>query len=256
MFIQRITLLLGLLLSLSTVPCFSAQAERELYFRENLARAKPGDFLVTMQNKNLTVLLIRSKTGGELSIEEITIPACRIQGKQFSWRNWVKEGAPGNTSWLMYTLDLSTGAMVRSFSFTRNEWVNIPQTQNFLSTLLNLQFKPVADRDRKRAGVTPSGDARDRRTFWQPKLILDGSAVDGVTFDAWKTRWPKDGSDLAGKIIEVYVPQENDRYPSYFPYWLQVSGIVGNAKVRIVDSGTGLIQQPADLPTYQQQQTR
>lgn len=243
-------ILTGIYFLLMIFPCFAATGEKVLYLRENLFRANPGDYLVTMQNKNYTVLVIRSKENGELSIEEITIPTCRISGNNMSWRTWVQQGAPGNTSWVMYTVELATGDIVRNYSFTRNQWVTIPQAQNFLSTLLNLQFKAVADRDRKRAGVTPSGDSRDRRSFWQPKLILDGRVIEGVTFDAWKTRWPKDGTDLSGKIIEVYVPNESDKYPSYFPYWLQVSGVVGNAKVRIVDSGTGLSAQQA--PTYQQ----
>jgi hypothetical protein len=45
----------------------------------------------------------------------------------------------------------------------------------------------------------------------------------------------------SGKSIEVYVPHENNKYPSYFPYWLQISGLISNAKVRIIDSGTGMI---------------
>jgi hypothetical protein len=67
---------------------------------------------------------------------------------------------------------------------------------------------------------------------------VDGNNIPAVPFEAWQTHWPKDGTDLSGKSIEVYVPQENDKYPSYFPYWLQISGMVGNAKVRIVDSGS------------------
>lgn len=219
---------------------FPLMADSELLLRENLGRAQPGDYLVTAQNKNYTILIIRSKENEFLSIEEITMPMSRVSSDSFSWRNWVEKGAPGHTCWVMYTIHLPSGTMQQTFSFTKNEWVTIPQSQNFLSTLLNLHLKKVADNERKRIGPPPSSDTVDRRAYWQPSLVVDGKKIQGVAFDAWRTRWPKDGSDLSGKIIEVYVPRDNNRYPSYFPYWLQVSGVVGNAKVRIVDSGTQL----------------
>lgn len=214
--------------------------EKDLLLRNNLDRAQTGDFLVTAQNKNYTILIVRSKEGEQLSIEEITMPMSRVPKENFSWRNWVEKKAPGHTCWVMYMINLPSGQVQQTYSFTKNEWVTIPQSQNFLSTLLNLKLKRIDDSERKKVGPPPASDSFDRRSYWQPSLIVDGKTIKGVTFDAWRTRWPKDGSDLSGKIIEVYVPKENDKYPSYFPYWLQVSGVVGNAKVRIVDSGTGL----------------
>lgn len=214
--------------------------EIELSLRHNLNRAQPGDYLVTTQNKNYTLLLVRNKDAELLTFEEITLPMSRMPSGSFSWKNWVQMGAPGNTSWLMYTIHLPSGKVQQTFSFTRNEWITAPQSQHFLSTLLNLSLKRVPDRERKRVGPPPASDHLDRRPFWQPRLVVNGQVVREVSFSAWRTRWPKDGSDLAGKIIEVYIPEDNDKYPSYFPYWLQVGEGVGNAKVRIVDSGTGL----------------
>lgn len=227
------------LFMISATVVFCEQAEMML--RDNLVKAKPGDFLVTAQNKNYTVLLIRSKENNLLNIEEITVPMSRIPNEGFSWRNWVQQGAQGNTCWLMYTIYLPTGTLQQVFSFTKNEWVVIPQSQNFMSTLLNLRLKQIPFDERKKVGPPPASDSPDRRTDWQPRLVVDGQTIKGVVFESWRTKWPKDGSELSGKIIEVYVPKENDKYPSYFPYWLQVSGVIGNAKVRIVDSGTNLV---------------
>lgn len=220
-------------------------AGNELLLRDNLKRAQQGDFLVSTQNKNYTVLLIRGKDGEQLYIEEITLPSSRLPKSPFSWRKWVEGGAPGHTCWLMYTVHLPTGIMQQTYSYTRNEWVTIPQSQNFFSTLLNLKLNKIDDSERKKVGPPPAADSRDRRRTWQPDLVVDGSVIKGVTFDAWRTRWPNDGTDLSGKVIEVYVPQDSDKYPAYFPYWLQISGIVGNAKVRIVDSGSGLVSPKA-----------
>jgi len=231
--------LAGLLFSiLCTISLFGA--EPELLLRQNLSRAQPGDYLVTEQNKNYTLLIIRNRDDQFVNIEEITVPVCRVSSRAFSWRNWIEKGAPGNTSWIMYTIHLASGTVQQTFSFTKNEWITIPQSQHFLSTLLNLPLKRVSDRERKKIGPPPASDHPDRRPYWQPRLVAEGKPIPGVAFEAWRARWPKDGSDLAGKTLEIYIPQENEKYPSYFPYWLQVYGVVGNAKVRIVDSGTAL----------------
>jgi len=224
-------------------PVFSQATEKELVLKDNLKRAHAGDYLVTAQNKNYTILWVRGKEDTRLTFEEITVPMTQVSEKNFSWRRWLTEGSPGQTCRVMYTIDLATGSMQQAYSYTKNEWVSIPQSQNFMATLLNLQLRLIPQSDRKKVGPPPPSDTQDRRSYWQPKVIVDGKEVEGVAFEAWKTRWPKDGSDLAGKVIEIYVPRENEKYPSYFPYWLQVSGIVGKAKVRIVDSGSNLFEQ-------------
>lgn len=222
-------------------------SEEELILRNNLQRAQPGDFLVTAQNKNYTMLLIRNKDTNTLNIEEITVPSQRVSKKSFSWRQWVEKGAPGHTCWIMYAVYLPTGTIQHTFSFTKNEWISIPQSQSFLSTLLNLPLKLIPPSERKKVGPKPHSDSQDRRSVWQPPLIVDGQKIPGVLFDGWRTHWPKDGTDLSGKLIEIYLPKENSTYPAYFPYWLQVSGFIGKAKVRIVDSGSQL-ESPARLP--------
>ncbi len=239
-----LTLACGLFLFIAPIA-----AEIELQLRDNLKRAQPGDYLVTAQNKNYTILLIRSKDTDYLGIEEITVPSTRVNTKACSWRRWIESGAQGSTSWVLYHIYLPTGTIQQTFSFTRNEWVNIPQSQNFLSTLLNLNLTKIPDSERKRVGPPPSSDSPDKRLTWQPPLISDGQTITGVTFDGWRTRWPKDSSELSGRLIEVYLPTNSDKYPAYFPYWLQVTGIVGKAKVRIVDSGSR-ITSPARLPPH------
>lgn len=120
----------------------------------------------------------------------------------------------------------------------------MPEANNILSKLLNLNLKPIPYSQRKKIGGRPTTASN----LWQPPIVVDGRKIEGVAFDAWRTYWPKDGSDLSGKMIEVYVPEENDKYPAYFPYWLQVSGFIGKAKIRIIDSGTKLISPKPPLP--------
>ncbi|MBA3815492.1 MAG: hypothetical protein H0X29_03040 [Parachlamydiaceae bacterium] len=222
--------------------------DQEMYLRNNLIKARPGDYLVTAQHKNYTVLIIRNKDDKHLAIDEITLPMARKPNDtNFSWRKWVENGASGNTCWVMYSINLPNGTIQNTFSFTKNEWVTIPQTQNFLSTLLNLQLKPIPTSERKKVGPPPSSDTIDGRPLWQPQMIVDGALVKGIVFEAWRTRWPKDNSELSSRVIEVFIPQDSERYPTYFPYWLQINGMIGKAKVRIIDSGNNL-SIPARLP--------
>lgn len=217
-------------------------AEDNFLLRTNLQRAQAGDYIVTAQNKNFTLLLVHSRNGDYLNVEELTIPSARLpkSGKDFSWRQWVEEGAYGNTCHIIYPIYLPTGSIQQAFSFTKNDWISIPQSQNFLSTLLSLQFSPISINDRKKIGPTPTSGSPDHRSVWQPPLIVDGKTISGAPFNGWRTRWPNDGSDLAGKNIEIYLPSDSIKYPAYFPYWLQISGLLGKAKVRIVDSGSNL----------------
>jgi hypothetical protein len=215
-----------------------------LYLRDNLKLAKTGDYIVTAQNKNYTLLHIYDRKNDTMTIEEITVPSNRFPRSIHSWKQWISQRAPGNTSWVMYTLNVTTGQMLEFYSLSKNAYYDTSQADSFLTTLLNLRLDPVLLEDRKRVGIPPFPGMTDRRPFWQPRMIVDGQEVRGVAFSAWQTEWPRDGSDLEGKFIEVYVPEKNDFYPSYFPYWLQISGMIGSAKIRIVDSGSQM-QSPA-----------
>lgn len=217
---------------------FASLQAQELVLRNNLQSAKPGDYLVISVNKTLTLMHIVEKQNQLLTIEEIALPENR-QPPNSNWKEWVAQNAPGNTSWVMYDVDLQTGQMARYFSYSKNNWYDIPDTDNFLSKLLNLKMTRIPDYDRKRIGPK-SGSGPEMRPFWQPRMIVDGNPVQGVHFDAWRTSWPRDGSDLSNKTIEVYLPKNSQSYPSYFPYWLQINGAVGKAKIRIIDSGSQL----------------
>jgi hypothetical protein len=220
----------------------------DLFLRDNLRRAKVGDYIVTSQNKNYTLLHIYDKTDHSLTIEEITAPAQRIPKSFSSWKDWVAQKAPGNTSWVMFKLDISKGQIVNYFSLTKNAWFDLSQSNIFLTTLLNLKFNRVPVENRRLLGMAARVNSPENEAFWQPRMIFNGNEVPGVTFEAWQTRWPADGSDLSGKTIEVFIPRENDCYPSYFPYWLQIKGMIGNAKIRIIDAGNHMLSPAPPQP--------
>lgn len=207
-----------------------------LFLKENLKQAKAGDYIVTYQNKSYTLMAIKENSGGLISIEEISIPANYVK-ERFSWKGWAAQRAPNNSCWVSYVINSETGNLQNYFSRTLNQRLDTSKANVFLSTLLNLQLTHIPYSERKKVA---RGGGNDLKNLWQPKMVVDGEEVPGVLFEAWKTVWPRDGSELGGKEILVYLPAENGKYPSYFPSWLQVSGMVEKAKLRIVDSGRDL----------------
>lgn len=216
-----------------------ACGEEVLYLKNNLALSKPGDYLVLNSNKTNTLMHIYDKKDGLLTIEEVVVPENKKKFSSSGWKEWIQKNAPGNTSWVLYEINTTTGQMVRYYSFTKNGWFEIPEADNFISKLLNLKFLKIPESERKKIGLKPI-PGQTTRPLWHPPMIVDGKKIPKVFFDAWKTTWPKDNSELSGRTIEVFTPQDQKQFLSYFPYWLQVSGVVGKANIRIVDSGKNL----------------
>jgi|GEM_PF-300974 len=237
--------IVALMLLLST-PLLANKADFSLL--HNFSHAQKGDYIVASINRNYTLLHIHDKTAHTLVVEEITIPAGHLPNKNVNWREWIKSGAPHNTSWIMYEIEPTTGKMLEFYSHTQHCWSETIDTDNFLATLLNLSTNKVPDNKRKKVGPAPMPGELDRRRVWHPPLYCDGKAVEGAKFDSWKSRWPNDGTELAGKTLEIYIPQKKGAYPSYFPYWIEVRGSVIKAKLRVVDAGKNLYSPKPAIP--------
>lgn len=218
-----------------------AHAQPALHLVDRLQRAEVGDYIVAACDNMYTVLIVKEKFDYQMSIEEITVPAARIQQQKFWWRgwkHWVETSAPGYTSWVVYTVHCSSGQIREFYCYNRNSWMFMAQADNFLSKLLTMRFVKVRPEDMKRTGPPPPlGAPEDRRQGWKPKVVFEGKVITDAKLEVWRTRWPDDRSDLSGKTITAYVPAEQKEYPSYFPYWVEIQGMVGKAKIRVIDSG-------------------
>jgi hypothetical protein len=211
------------------------------YLREDIQQAHPGDFIVTIQDKTYTLLRVADRSQQTVTMEEISIPTGKINAAGFSWRNWMQQGAPQHTCWMQYKIALGNGRIIESYALSSRGWNTISLADSFLPTLLNLKFTQVPDNARRRIGSS--------NNVWNPPMVVDGKQMQGVMFDVWKTLWPKDGSVLSNKTIEVYLPKDSNLYPTHFPYWLQIQGgVIGNTQIRIVDSGKELISSAPPLP--------
>jgi hypothetical protein len=77
----------------------------------------------------------------------------------------------------------------------------------------------------------------DTRKIWTPPLFVEGKQIKPVSFHAYETVWPQDGSEMAGKTMHLYFDRET---LSPFPYWIQVDTGQITATLRGVDSGHNL----------------
>ncbi|MBS0604532.1 MAG: hypothetical protein JSS60_05780 [Verrucomicrobia bacterium] len=232
-FLNRFT---ALLLSCGA-PALAIAAPHSL--QEKFTQAKAGDFIVTAQEGNYSILFIRSITVDTLLLEEISVPSRQIDLKKVDWKKWVFEKAPGHTSWTLYEIDRATGALTECFSYSKNGWLFLDESEQFLTRLLSLPLTPTADAERKKIGPQPAPGEHDSRAPWNPPLVVEGRKVERPAFDVVKTQWPDDGSRLALCFIELYFAKELPAFP--FPYWLEVHSPHYAFKMRTVDSGHDLI---------------
>ncbi len=237
------SLTLLLLSCASPLTTFAAPSSME----EKFAHAEAGDFIVTAQEGNYSLLFIRSITSDTLLLEEISVPHKQIDLKKIDWKKWAAEKAPGHTSWTLYEIDRASGKLIECFSYSKNGWLYLDQSEQFLTRLLTLPLSPVAPAERKKIGPEPGQGEADRRAPWNPPLIVEGKKSSKPAFDVVKTKWPDDGSRLSLCGIELYFAKDRPDFP--FPYWLEVHSPHYAFKMRTIDSGHTLVSaMPGPMP--------
>jgi hypothetical protein len=214
--------------------------------REKLAGAKVGDFIVSEMNNSLSLIRIFEVTGDTVIVEEITFSQKEKKQGFTEWENWLKENAPGHTSWLLIEFDLKEGAILECFSFYRDAWLNLTSEDSFLLKLMNLSLSPIPKERQKKIGTAPR-DGLDKRKVWTPPLYYNGTKEKKPKFAPYEVLWPSDGSPLAAKKIEFYFDDNRPSFP--FPYWGKISNAADAAyKFRVIDSGEGLSSPMKTLP--------
>lgn len=242
-------ILFSFLLSLQFVFSYCAEAPNSKLETTSLGNylkmARPGDFIVGESGKMLTIINIRSITDDSLLLEEISAPIKNIQPRPASWAEWVKNKAPGNSSWSLMKLDLKSGQVVACYSFSKNSYVKISQNESIFATLLNLPLNPVSTEKRRRIGPPPLDGENDFRKLWQPPLKFEGKTIEKPLFKVFATNWPSDGSEFEGKEITLYFDQEM-KIP--LPFWIQIETAHAIGHFRTIDSGKNL-QSPMRVRT-------
>lgn len=203
---------------------------------QRFATAQAGDFIVTAQENHYSLLFIRSITPDVLLLEEISVPRHQMNLKKIRWKDWVSNKAPGHTSWILYEMDRKNGKLIECFSYSKNGWLYLDESEQFLTRLLTLQLHLVPDHERRKIGPPPTTLEEDRRAIWNPPLVIEGKKIVKPSFDVLKAQWPDDASRLSRCWIELYFIKD---FP--FPFWFEVQSPHYAFKIRTVDSGHNLV---------------
>ncbi len=219
---------LSLTLSLSAAP---------FRLKERLEKAHIGDYVVSEAGKTTTLLCIRSLTPHSCILEEISAPSQNLKQKPSSWAEWIKENAPGHSSWSMIEIDLESGQILECFSFSKSAWVQTSQKENVIARLLYLPMKQVGVERQRKIGPPPMPGEPDFRKVWTPPLTFEGKKLESFRFDVFETVWPEDDTELSGQQVFLYFDRDQ-KLP--LPFWIQIETSHVSAALRTIDAGKNL----------------
>ena len=200
---------------------------------DRLLEGEKGDYIVTEQDRNYSLLLIRHIQQDSLLLEEISVPTHLINLSSIHWKQWIKENAPGHTSWIQYEIDPISLKLIEGYSFSKKGWLYLNETDQFLSKLLSLPLSKLSLDERKKIGPSPKEDEPDLRKIWNPPLFSEGKKIKS-SCEAWKTKWPKDDSLLSSCTIVIYFPSKET---SSFPSWIEANNGHFSYAIKVIDSG-------------------
>jgi hypothetical protein len=232
-------LFLALLIALSPLAADTS-------LKEKIRKAQAGDFIIVEQNKNYSLLLIKTLSTTSVIFEEITVPQAQISALPFNWQQWLSKKAPGHTSWVLYEIDLDTNALKECYSYSKKGWLHLDEDEYFFSKLLYLNLQTISTDKRKRIGPAPAAGESDRRALWIPALVVEGKKVDKPHVEVLKGLWQKDTSKLSQAEIECYFNADKPLFP--FPHWMEIKAEHYTLKLRVVDSGSALISPVPSMP--------
>lgn len=227
---------------LTVVLCFClklhAQVDTFPILQQTLSQAQPWSYVVLHQGQTYTFLYVKpSPKPGEIWLEEIHIPVSLFSRQSLSWQEWFLKHAPHHSGWNLLPISLSDFSCNRFYSFTQQAWITLSSSSNILTTLLCLEFQEIPITERKKIGPMPGRGKQDHRPIWTPLVCWEGQKISGIPFRAYTAYWPQDQTDLAGRRIEIYLPEEASPYQIFFPYWMEIEGRIGQAKFRVIESG-------------------
>lgn len=203
---------------------------------DRILEGQKGDYIVTEQDRNYSLLLIRHIQSESLLFEEISVPTHLINLSSIRWKQWIKEGAPGHTSWVQYEIDPLSLTLLEGYSFSKKGWLYLNESDQFLAQLLSLPLSKIPSDERKKIGPSLKNDEPDLRKPWNPPVFSEGKKIK-TSCDAWKTTWPKDDSLLSCCKIIVYFPSQDI---SSFPSWIEANNGHFSYAIKVIDSGKNM----------------
>jgi len=214
-------------------------------FQDKINEAKNGDYIVIEASKMVTVLSIRSMTEKSIELEEVSIPTKSILQRPTRWSEWVKNEAPGHTSWSVLDIDRATGEIIECYSFTHKAWIQLSPYQSVLVSLLQMPLTEVPISERRKIGLPPASGEMDTRKVWSPPVCFEGKRIYSTNFDVYKTSWPKDQTNLSESVITFYFDNKTN---FSMPFWIQIDTSHMQIALRTIDSGSFLVSPKTKIP--------
>jgi len=199
--------------------------------KDRVDQIEAQDYIVYAHKSSFTLLTVRAVADQTITLEEITGALAQMPS---NWQKWLDEQAPFHTSWTTYVIDKKTFAVIDTEAKADDELREAPP---ILTKLLSLELTPIAASDRKKIGPQPLPGEVDLRKIWSPKIIFNNKEVQ-THVSGYTLVWPKDDSELSGRMLVVYVP-DSIALP-YLPYWIEVLSGPLKFKVFAIDSGKKL----------------
>lgn len=215
------------------------------FLGEQLQKAKSGDYILTLQSGNYSLLYVQACDSHHLVLQEITVPESLINLKTIEWSDWMQNLAPGHTSWMMFEIDLQEGCLQESYDLSKKQWLYLEAEDHLLVKLLHLPMKKLSDQDRRRIGPPPSAGDPDHRALWNPPQVLENSIGKNQT-TVWRATWPSDKSLLAGSKLDLYYDLRQSDFP--FPVGIDIQSTHYKAHLRVVKAGRNLEGLTPQLP--------
>ncbi len=211
------------------VPTWAAS----LILKHKMSEAHVGDYIVVRQEKTYSLLNVLFVDTNRIVLEEISTAE-----NKGSWKEWMQNGSPGATAWLVYEIDTENHRLIECFSPAERRWVFLDPSTQFFPKLLSLSFDKIPDSNRRKIGPAPAQGEKDHRKTWNPKISLEGQLIAGPSATAYCAQWPEDTTRLAGCKIELYFDEGRKGFP--FPIWIEASNGHYSAKMQVVDSGSNM----------------
>lgn len=207
----------------------------DLSLKSFLSRAKEGDYIVAESMKMFTLIRVRACQPQTIVLEEISAPSKKLPSDP--WETWLKNRAPGHSSWSILELSLNDGKIQECYSFSKNAYIQLSQKESLMGSLLLQPLTTVPEAKMKKVGPAPLEGEVDVRNAWRPPFIFEGQKRENASFDVYETSWPEDGSELGGRRVTFYFDREL-KIP--LPIWIEVETSHVTGKIRVIDSGKGL----------------
>ncbi|MBS0627534.1 MAG: hypothetical protein JSS09_04915 [Verrucomicrobia bacterium] len=203
---------------------------------DRLQEAQKGDYIVTEQDKNYSLLLIREKNETCIVFEEVSIPCHKIHLPGMDWPDWISLGAPGHSSWIQYEIDPHTLKLIECYSCSKKGWLYVEESEHFFSKLLSLSLTKVPTEEKKKIGPAPAFGEPDQRPFWTPTIFSNDKKIK-IPCESWKAFWPKDDTLLSSCRITLHFPPKEQ---SFFPIWIEANNGHFNYSIRGIHFGKNL----------------